>query len=153
VIENEAYATESEENTHDISHDTRPLNISCSAWMADVLDITKTGFLVITLTTLVSSGLRPSAITRPACTKDKYKKKQSHNQIPQSLLFRHETIIFLAITNGVSTGRGGTNRSEKKRPYESLTGEVGLDDVDAFQFAAGGGGGARRRFHPRLLRK
>jgi hypothetical protein len=62
--------------------------------MADVLDITKTGFLVITLTTLVSSGLRPSAITRPAMS---CMHKGKLQKIPQSLLFRHKTIFLFII--------------------------------------------------------
>jgi hypothetical protein len=47
-------------------------------------------------------------------------------------------------TESAPAGEGRIDRKRGSAAYESLTGEVGLDDVDAFQLAAGGGGGARR---------
>lgn len=53
-------------NTKEAHEEAPPCTIFCRASTAKVSPITKIGFLVITLETDVSSGLRPSAITRVA---------------------------------------------------------------------------------------
>jgi hypothetical protein len=60
----------------------RDLGPSSAASVADELDSTKTGFRVITFAAFVSSGLRPSAITRPDTS---YRKKKYKSPIKKKM--------------------------------------------------------------------
>lgn len=123
--------------------------------MADELDITKTGFRVITLSINVSSGLRPSAITRPAMSSA----VRMPESIPLASVSSAESTRLAAILRHASdTGvASGSVSARAKRSFftvlsgsaadDGWTGEVGLDEDGAFPFpfavAAPAAGGVR----------